>query len=62
MSEGFLTELDLHAVDDFVAELLLEHVDLVVGDIAVHRAVVDSVAHAALLGLWVCEFVDLITR
>jgi len=55
----FLTEFNLHAVDDLFTELLLELVDLYVGYVAVHGAIVDSVTHAALLGLWMRELVNL---
>jgi len=54
-----LTKLDAHAIDDFLAQLFLNLVDLNVGHIAVHGTVVDPVAHAALSGLGMCKLVDL---
>lgn len=57
--EKVLTELDLHTVHHFLPELFLNLVDFNVGNVTVHRAVIDSIAHAASLGLGVRELVNL---
>lgn len=54
-----LSELNLQALDNLLSEFLLNLVDFHVCNVAIHRAVVDSIANTALLGLGMNELIEL---